>query len=1408
MSVSTLPFFRTLASDNYSERVSAADSLGTLLDAQLATVAKAEDEAGEEEGEREEAEEDGDDDDDADFKDAVAAQDVPTEADWLQAPSPETVKAAQATIDRLPREVSYAVTRLIRGLASSRASARLGFATALTPLLAKCSTLPKSRLTPTAFLQLVRHHTAVPARSSGQEERDGLIAKLFAIHALALGPALSDRFDPSPHPALKLATRIALAAAASKSWLADAAAAVLVQLYRVARAQPTPEAERWLRNKLFPLRSHPSSHKVALTSDRLAVLIALQYTLPAHNSHRTEADEEDWDQRVCPPLKLPHVLAEENVPLLGRLLLDQPLEENTLSSQAAHKRSSTWSADLPMSLRLIIELYCSPSPPAHLAAFESVWFAVVDEQLLSDSASAERKLWGLKMFQLMLLSLTRATGRPGATTQVAALFSPNLMRELVYHTRKSDRLLHAAAKQSMDVVRHVAQSSPTWARVMLEAVLQGEHSDQGTVGSLLSPTLLPILAQAPPELNAYLDTVKKTLESALHSPTTEAQDEEDGLPPRANWALDELVRVLRSANKKEISTTKEVLGLLCQYSTVSPAFGASNKDSVDSANPAAQVWLQALAPIALGRLLSALNDLLPDTEENWMAWAWDYVCNMAQMAFPTATQEAQAKGKKRRSSAAPAQPTYHWLLAPRVGQALTGTVLLEPEEPTEEEALDPCDALRDARSLLSSLNLRDNTLLLSLRNLVVACALYTLKEPRGGTPALVQATEVLRAGQGEEKPTSLVVQAVLTCTAQPSAFLRAVAERTFSVYAPTLGADDMEAVVRYVLPPPEGDDSDEHSDAMSDVEQDDNEDAIDSASDADGSDSDSSSDSGSNSDSLSEEGEEDEQGEDEVDPELVKKLQEALGDAADATDGHDGDGSETDSVVADDEQMLALDDKLAAIFRLRQRRTEGSSKSRREQDAAEAAIHNRILDMLDVYVRHTIKSAHSGASAAHVGPSAGSQASNIVYLLNPLLAIVAEGEGDQKALSNKTKTDPSNPPKSKAKSKALQVRAEASMTKLTKADALIGRIVSAKEPAWLPLGSESREFASNVAVDLLDTLSSNNTLPAMAQAEKVLLFLIRSLLHSASAEAGRPGEPDACWEAVVGKFAAAVGAAVGTSSVRKPAVRTKFLSDALNRFAHLGWAVREAALPALTVKEGDKKTSPIQALHLLQVVAGQAVTGALKGTGEPQDRVHVYLTHVFGAGIRLAQEELSEAGSSSSGNNAARIKEEIKFLMALQRMRRRLNSSAPAGKDEPAQLQAWYGSLTAPEGPYAQTKSVHSLARQLLSLMGIHVEGNAPSAGTGKKDAAAAARAHTRPPSQGTKRAAANALEPEQEQEQAKEHEDESKDDGDSTMFPDADTTGASFVSAPEAADTSKTSGVASRASTKRSKKSKKQKTA
>lgn len=230
-------------------------------------------------------------------------------------------------------DVSYSIRRLVRGLASSRESSRLGFSVALTEvrfafpsyagihymslqLLSRINTVTCSQI-----VSLISDSTKKQGSMMGQEERDVLFARLFGLTAV-IRSGLLVRQTPLPSSG----------SANSQVSSLESYREVLVKLLEIG------EAKSWLRESAWwtiglaidTVQAASSSVPWKLealdttveylfskeresglwTPEKVAMLLKLQPLMPNY----------DWDSALAPMFKGSNLFSSANLLPLGRIL--------------------------------------------------------------------------------------------------------------------------------------------------------------------------------------------------------------------------------------------------------------------------------------------------------------------------------------------------------------------------------------------------------------------------------------------------------------------------------------------------------------------------------------------------------------------------------------------------------------------------------------------------------------------------------------------------------------------------------------------------------------------------------------------------------------------------------------------------------------------------------------------------------------------------------------------------------------------------------------------------------------------------------------------------------------------------------------------------------------------------------
>ena len=229
-------------------------------------------------------------------------------------------------------DVAYSIRRLVRGLASSRESSRLGFSVALTEvrfssllnvgrlmslqLLSRINTVTCSQI-----ISLISDSTKKQGSMTGHEERDILFARLFGLTAV-IRSGLLVRQTPLPTSGSANSQMSSVASyrevleklieiGEAKSWLRESAWWTIgLAIDTVQAASPSvlwkTEAIHTTVDRLFSKEQESG----LWTPEKIAVLFKLQPLMPNY----------DWDSVLAPMFKGSNLFSSANLVPLARVL--------------------------------------------------------------------------------------------------------------------------------------------------------------------------------------------------------------------------------------------------------------------------------------------------------------------------------------------------------------------------------------------------------------------------------------------------------------------------------------------------------------------------------------------------------------------------------------------------------------------------------------------------------------------------------------------------------------------------------------------------------------------------------------------------------------------------------------------------------------------------------------------------------------------------------------------------------------------------------------------------------------------------------------------------------------------------------------------------------------------------------
>ena len=423
----------------------------------------------------------------------------------------EMAGAEQRIDDANTQDVSYAIRRLVRGLASPRENARIGFAVALSGLLSHLKTVSANDV-----LVLLLKYSVVRGNMNGQEVRDLQFARLFGIYALVRSRLLY-RASLST---FQRAFHILVQVASYKSWLSEPCGWVLTELVEPL-ARNDPDRPSWADDALGWIADQLSSHR-SLSPETLALALQVTQMDPTLK----------LGERMIPPFKTPNFLASANLPVLASVLREaSPMH---WQPDTPVPKAGSWSTKLPFVWDRLLSLYLNDKLPEGAAPFADFFRVVVDESLFAPQASPERKSWG---FQVLHRTLAHAS-----EDVLPFLFTPHVMRTWVNQLSVPDRLLHSMAQKTVSLVGEAVKRSPT-AGIALVTQLTGEHGRQNFDRVTHTKTIESILSSLDEEgLQRYL----AYLRDVIYAPTSVAPEDAKSIAMQCQSACDQMLGLIRS----------------------------------------------------------------------------------------------------------------------------------------------------------------------------------------------------------------------------------------------------------------------------------------------------------------------------------------------------------------------------------------------------------------------------------------------------------------------------------------------------------------------------------------------------------------------------------------------------------------------------------------------------------------------------------------------------------------------------------------------------------------------------------------------------------------------------------------------------------------------------------------------
>ncbi|OQU97909.1 hypothetical protein CLAIMM_03773 isoform 2 [Cladophialophora immunda] len=374
------------------------------------------------------------------------------------------------------------LTRLFRGLCSSRKSARLGFSVALTELLSQLAAAPdvspESDVSSSAVIDILEAQTLPEKGTSGQDERDHYFGRVFGADAILKSGILFGK--EADHSHFKRLLDVVCALAIKKPWLRQECGWVLYNCTVSGQNELTESLSLHIIEKLV-------ANKLIRTPEGVAIWLVTSRRFP-----NAKLPKSAW--------KSGHPLAKKDVNILADILKDARVQQEEGDSDLTSQGAARWSANLHFAWDIVLAETFGNTPKRtgegrgvkssirneDKVTFDLFWKVVVDESLFAAASSAERKSWGFslwkKVFEIAPKELLICTLTPQAT------------RCLANSLKSSERFLQRSAQRLSQIIQaRLTDAEPwdqradlagTYLRTLLQSVSFGDF-DQITKSKTL-----------------------------------------------------------------------------------------------------------------------------------------------------------------------------------------------------------------------------------------------------------------------------------------------------------------------------------------------------------------------------------------------------------------------------------------------------------------------------------------------------------------------------------------------------------------------------------------------------------------------------------------------------------------------------------------------------------------------------------------------------------------------------------------------------------------------------------------------------------------------------------------------------------------------------------------------------------
>ncbi|KAI5965362.1 POL5 [Candida pseudojiufengensis] len=471
----------------------------------------------------------------------------------------ERVSSANKLIKQLLEENSqeewdYTYNRLIKGLISTKQSAKLGFSMVLTEVLLQL--FKQEKLDIIEYLNKLNEVTTIKSNMKGKEERAVLFGRLFGFNVLLNAINISKLKENEISIFIDKICELLN----TKPWIREVATASLIQIIENFKSPSFQDSN------VLKILQNINNLGLNLSLEGLAIYLKIPKYKRNELSKKIQNPKSNW--------KNGDPLNKGNLPILSKVLKDINVVDD--GEENSRKQNSNWNPKLPFVWDLIVENFGTlvtiddEEPPKKKQKgnnkknkngdiFDSIglkefYKVVIDESFFSEKSSHERKYWGFEIFNKFLTHLY-------TEIDIDYLFTPNFMRCLINQSSHKSRYLHDIARITLKIIIKKCKEVPEVSWVIFRNLLNESKGGCWNFDLITKTRTIDEIITIPNYQN--LETLINEFNQFLST-----QTKSDGFKYSNDnilkWYLDKLVTALKY-NKKD-NNILVILDMLIEYS--------------------------------------------------------------------------------------------------------------------------------------------------------------------------------------------------------------------------------------------------------------------------------------------------------------------------------------------------------------------------------------------------------------------------------------------------------------------------------------------------------------------------------------------------------------------------------------------------------------------------------------------------------------------------------------------------------------------------------------------------------------------------------------------------------------------------------------------------------------------------